>query len=171
MQDIRQMEQHFLAMYEQHADSVYRYCLMKLSDPEAAADTVQDTFMRHWDTMRKGDAIGNDRALLFTIARRLIIDRYRVKGRTTSLDALAETVGFDPPDPAAADPAALSDGSRVLALLRKLPPAYHDALHLRFVEGLEPREIAHVLGESANAVTVRIHRGLAKLRQLAHTDL
>ena len=162
------MDEHFSNMYDLHGDGIYRFCLMKLSDPEAARDTVQECFMRFWDTLRKGTSVGNDRALLFTIARRLVIDRYRVKGRTTSLDALSESFGFDPPD-LALGAENEAEGARALTLIARLPEPYRDVLELRFVEGLEPREIAEIIGENANAVTVRIHRGIAKLREILHT--
>ena len=158
----------FNEAYELYADGLYRYGTVKLSDAEAARDVVQDTFMRYWDMLRRGTVIREERAVLFTIARRLIIDRYRAR-KKTSLDALRED-GFEPPDPKAQSPERFAEGNHALLALSKLPDEYQDVLTLRFVEGLAPREIAIVLGESSNAVTVRIHRGLAKLRILLAYD-
>jgi len=50
--------------------------------------------------------------------------------------------------------------------LQKLPDAYREALSLRYIEGLSPQEIGKIVGESENAVSVRIHRGLKKLKEL-----
>ncbi len=158
------MEQQFLKAYELHADGVYRYCLTKLSDEGAALDAVQDTFMRYWNMMRSGSVVRHDRALLFTIARRLVIDEYRAKSkRAVSLEKLSED-GFDPKGDDAADVEADADTARAISMIEHLPHEYRDALELRYVEGFEPKEIAKILGESANAITVRIHRGVAKLR-------
>jgi DNA-directed RNA polymerase specialized sigma24 family protein len=37
---------------------------------------------------------------------------------------------------------------------------------MRYVDGLSPQEIAGLIGESENVVSVRVHRGLKKLRAL-----
>jgi RNA polymerase sigma-70 factor (ECF subfamily) len=56
------------------------------------------------------------------------------------------------------------DGKRAIVALQTLPDVYKEALSLRYVEGLTPKEIADIVGESENAVSVRIHRGLKKLK-------
>ena len=40
---------------------------------------------------------------------------------------------------------------------------------LRYVDGFSPKEIADIVGESQTLVSVRIHRGLKKLRELMET--
>jgi hypothetical protein len=49
--------------------------------------------MRFWQALRKETVLRNDRALLYAIARNLIIDWYRKK-KEASLDALSEE-GFE----------------------------------------------------------------------------
>ncbi|HUY62787.1 MAG TPA: RNA polymerase sigma factor [Candidatus Paceibacterota bacterium] len=161
------MDERFLSAYESHADSVYRFGLLKLSDKDAALDLVQDVFMRYWDVLRKDARATHERAFLFTIARNLVIDRYRAK-RTVSLDRLREEDGFEPPETGLPDPERAAEGKRAFGLIGRLPDAYREALILRYVEGFEPRDIAALLGESADAVTVRLHRGIKKLRELMH---
>jgi RNA polymerase sigma-70 factor (ECF subfamily) len=58
------------------------------------------------------------------------------------------------------------DGKRALAALEQLPDLYKEVLILRYVESLSPKEIAQSIGESENAVSVRIHRGLKKLQAI-----
>lgn len=58
-------------------------------------------------------------------------------------------------------------------LIRKigeLDEPYQHAVYLRCVEELKPREIAEILGESANVVSVRISRGLGQLRSLLQVE-
>ena len=57
------------------------------------------------------------------------------------------------------------EGADALAMLRQLSEEDRDVLTLRFVDELEPREIAEVLGISANAASVRIHRAMKRLRE------
>ena len=39
---------------------------------------------------------------------------------------------------------------------------------MRYIDDLSPQEIAEVVGESENLVSVRIHRGLVRLRELVN---
>jgi RNA polymerase sigma factor (sigma-70 family) len=52
----------------------------------------------------------------------------------------------------------------VLRALDSLDPRDRDVITMRFVEGIPPREIAGILGERENTISVRITRALKKLR-------
>ncbi|HQU07932.1 MAG: hypothetical protein B7X04_03060 [Parcubacteria group bacterium 21-54-25] len=166
--DNAMQQERFLKAYDQFADGVFRYGIVKLSNRDAALDLTQDTFMRYWNHLRRGGAVEHEQAFIFTIARRLVIDRYRAK-RTTSLDQLRENNGFEPVDGHTTSPEEAADAHRAMALVNRLPQEYRDVLTLRYIEGLGPRDIASVTNLSANVVSVRLHRGIAKLRALMHT--
>lgn len=160
----KDFERQFLEVYKQNTDAIFRYCLLRVSDRELAKDIAQDTFMKVWQYAQKGEIIANLRAFLFTTAKNLIIDHYRKK-QATSLDGLMEQ-GFDvgvEPGPALVDQL---DGAKALALLGSIPDKYRDAIYLQYVEGLSIKEIADVTEESENNISVRIHRGLQKLRSI-----
>jgi RNA polymerase sigma factor (sigma-70 family) len=55
--------------------------------------------------------------------------------------------------------------------IRELDPPYQQVIYLRFVEGLPPREIAEILKESPNTVSVRISRGLLQLKKITGYDV
>jgi len=170
------LKQQFDEIYRAESDAVFRFCLLRTSDREIALDFTQDTFMRFWnvlaDTERK--PVKNHRTFLFTIARNLIIDWYRKK-KSLSLEAMME--GQDGETMDAFTPAI--EGSvetKVEAeyLVRKiegLAEPYRHAVYLRCVEELKPREIAQILGESVNVISVRISRGLRQLRTQLHYDV
>jgi len=63
------------------------------------------------------------------------------------------------------------EGARALEALKLLPDAYKEVLILRYVDGLSPKEIAQSLDENENAVSVRVHRGLKKLKELLEPDI
>jgi RNA polymerase sigma-70 factor (ECF subfamily) len=91
--DHEDMKEHFLAVYERFADDIFRFCVLKVSARAVAEDLTQEVFMRFWQQLRSGSIIEHDRALLYKMARNLIIDWYR-KHKTQSLDALTEE-GFE----------------------------------------------------------------------------
>ena len=52
---------------------------------------------------------------------------------------------------------------RAVALIRTLPPDQAEVVMLRVVAGLEPAEVARIIGKSPGAVRVLGHRGLRRL--------
>lgn len=162
----------FEKIYDLESDSIFRFCLVRVSNREQALDITQETFLRFWQSLAKDEEVRNDRAFLFTIAHRLIIDWYRKK-KSISLDVLMhkETeegeADYDLVDEKTLDSLDIeAEGRYLLDKLSKLPSGYQHPVYLRFVEGLSPPEIAEVLGISTNAASVRINRGLSELRKI-----
>ena len=155
-------EKSFLEAYEAHADALFRHCYFKTSNREFAKDEGQEAFCRTWNYMAEGRRVENMRAFLYRVAGNVIIDEMR-KRKTTSLEALEE-VGFAPVDEHTPDGEAFASGQEALRMLRHVEEPYRTMLVMRFVEGLAPKDIAEILKESENVVSVRIHRGLKKLR-------
>ena len=62
------------------------------------------------------------------------------------------------------------DARRALDKVGELPDVYREVLTLRFVDGLGPKDIAQLIEESENVVSVRLHRGLRALRELLERE-
>lgn len=157
-------KEQYLAAFDAHADSVFRFCLVKTSDPIVAEDLTQEAFVRLWQAMRAGRELAELRGFLFTIARNLIIDWYR-KHKSVSLDAMTDT-GFEPADRAGESPETHAAHAEVLRVMGQLDQEDREVLAMRFVEGMQPKEIAETLGISANLASVRIHRALENIRSI-----
>lgn len=167
--DHDEIKDHFLAVYDQYADDIFRFCALKISSREMAQDITQETFMRFWQQLRTGTHVNNERALLYTIARNLVIDWYR-KRKEQSLDAMTEE-GFEFASEERGSIADHAQVREVLDTIKELDEPSREALTLRFVEGFSPKEIAAISGETANAVSVRINRALKKVQdRLRITD-
>lgn len=162
----RDIEREFLAAYEAYADAMFRHALARIRDREAAKDIAQETFSRAWLYLSQGKRVEHMRAFLYRIANNLVVDTVR-KRRTSSLDTLMEEDGFEPEDESAPDPADRQATRDALALLHTLDEAYQTVISMRYLEDLSPKEIAAELGVSENVVSVRIHRGLGRLRERA----
>jgi len=161
-------EQAFLDAFDSYSDALYRHCYFRVADKERAKDLVSDTFTRTWDYLVKGGSVDDFKPFLYKTLNHLIIDEYRKK-KTESLDALLD----DREVPESAFPE-LVEGSRedfelaldakaVTELLVLMPAQYREVVVMRYMDGLMPAEIAKLLGESVNTVSVRIHRGVAWL--------
>lgn len=170
-------EQAFLEAFNAHADALFRHALFRISDREKAYDLTQDAFMKAWDYVQGGGEVRQYKSFLYRILHNLIIDEYRRKS-TRSLDEMLEDEVAAP-----AIEAMLSEGSvreteeamderllldSVRSRIPELPEHYRIVLTLRFVDGLSTSEIADAVGVSENVVSVRIHRGVAKLKAICN---
>lgn len=159
-------EEIFLKLYDDFAEPLFRHCYFRVSSRELAEDLTQETFMRVWNYLAAGNIVDNPKALLYRIAGNLIIDHYRRK-KEVSLDVLAED-GYDPVGAGADSILEQAESQKALELLEKLEPQYREILTLRYVSDLSITEIAEVINQSENVVSVRIHRGIEKLKTIFH---
>ena len=157
----------FLEIYEAHADAIFRHCYFKVSDRELAQDMTQQAFMQLWTYMQSGKDIEKPKSLLYRIAGNLVIDWYRKK-KSESLEHLAES-GFDPSDTRGEDIEQTAEFKNVLKHLSQISPEEQNLILWRFVEDLSPKEIAEILEERENTVSVRIHRAIERLKVIMKT--
>lgn len=162
-------EERFLAAFDEYGDALFRHAFLRISDREKAIDVVHDTYTKIWSYIRNGHEIESFRPFLYKVLNNLIIDEYR-KTKESSLDALFDQEGIDEgtfselSENTVESLAATIDGRQAFDLLNNLPDEYREVIILRFVDGLGPKEIAALVEESENIVSVRIHRGLKMLR-------
>jgi RNA polymerase sigma-70 factor, ECF subfamily len=158
----------FADVYDQHRHGVHAFCLAKTSDPEAARDLLQETFLRLW---RRFDEIGplheaRQRAWLFTVARNLITDRYRSRAtHQAALAALARDpvqAGHREPDPA--QPVeARAQLARLQRAIDELPDEQRVILHLASVADMTSRQIGEALGLPPGTVRYKLHQARTRL--------
>jgi len=126
---------------------------------------TQSAFVRLWDYMAQGKEIDNMRAFLYRIANNLIIDEYRKK-KEDSLDEMRDEEGFDIGFDTQHDIESRDEYERAQVLLATLPEKYREVLVMRHIDGLSVKEIASLIHETENVVSVRIHRAIEKLKIL-----
>ncbi len=160
-----QGEKAFLAAYDQYADAIFRFLAMKISDREIARDLTQETFTRAWDFCVEGGEIREWKPFLYRTAYNLVVDSYRKK-KSVSLDALIDDQGLAVPDESVSEKTTVmqAEMSRVRSAIGALDETYRDILILRYIDDLPPKDISRITGLSENVVSVRIHRGVEKLR-------
>lgn len=151
-------------MYEVYAVPLFKFCMYKLSNKEKATDLVADTFARTWRHLVQGNHIDNERSFLYTTARHLIIDEYRKK-KCSSLDYLI-SLGFEVPAYSENEIYNRVDKSILIDQVNKLPQVYSSIIIMRYVNDLSICDISKAINTTENNVSVKIHRGLAKLKEL-----
>ncbi|WGY01380.1 sigma-70 family RNA polymerase sigma factor [Nocardioides sp. QY071] len=160
-------EDDFRRLYDAHFDAVLGFALRRTDRPEDAADVTADTFLVAWRRLGhvpRGDAA---RPWLYGVARRTLANHRRGEGRRAALgDRLRRQLAH-----AVADLAdEVVHRADVTAAMRRLSARDEEVLQLHLWEGLEPREIADVLGVPASVVRPRLSRARSRLRELLGND-
>ncbi|MBP8273916.1 MAG: sigma-70 family RNA polymerase sigma factor [Acidobacteria bacterium] len=143
----------FGRIYALHSRMVHGVLLSRVPSADVE-DLVQDVFMlamQRVSALRDPSSIG---AWLASIARTRAIDHLRRLPRTAEM----------PDDVPAHDPDR-SEINDIMAVIRRLPPAYRETLTLRFVEGMTGPEIAMRTGLTDGSVRVNLHRGMQQLKE------
>jgi RNA polymerase sigma factor (sigma-70 family) len=160
------LKEEFLQNFDTYSDAIFRFCLVKTSNKELAEDLTQEAFMRYWQAVQDGKVMHNVRSFLYTVASNLVIDWYRKK-KALSLSALEEN-GFEAQDTAVTGVLENAEFTQILETIADLEEKDKEVLLLRFVEGLDPKDIAVIIDESANVVSVRINRAIEKVQKKLH---
>jgi len=152
----------------EHAPLVGRFVRRRIRNPEDAADITQQTLMLACENLRMS-RVQRVRPWVLTIARHLVIDYYRARGRAEFVDLVAESA-----DP---DPALQISGEEVQAHLecrrrvtdwlacmqRNLAMHEQVALLLADLHGYRDIDSARLLGMSVPSFKLMLHRARARI--------
>ncbi len=144
-------------------DPLQRYLRRRL-DPEDAADVLSETLLVIW---RRLDEVPRNNPLSWSygVARRLAANQRRSRKRHLQL---VERLKREPSGPSLDDP---YEDPELEKALNRLSVTDRELLRLWAWEGLEPREVATVMGLTVNAATLRLSRARKKLaEEMARQD-
>ncbi len=134
----------------------------RVSDDATAEDLLQDVFLdihQHIDTLRDVKKL---ESWIYQVTRNAIIDYYRSKRATTTLDA-PEALHLTEELP---DEDIISElFPSVRAIVLSLPEKDRQALILTEYQGLTQKELAERLGLSLSGAKSRVQRAREKLKQ------
>jgi RNA polymerase sigma-70 factor, ECF subfamily len=155
-----------IRLYEEARQDVYHYLLRLGLGPAQAQEGAQETFLRLYAALNRGDNILNSRGWIFRVAHNLAMDHHVGSERWIPLDPALEAVLSD----GAAGPEAHAMDrqrtARVTQALAELSPQQRKCLYLR-AEGLRYREIAETIGVGISTVSQFISRAMVRLRKAA----
>jgi RNA polymerase sigma factor (sigma-70 family) len=158
----------FRQVYAANFQPLLGYALRRVEQPADAADIVAETFLTAWRRRHEMPAGPETRLWLYGVARRVLANHHRGGDRRQRLgERLRRGLASMTADPATEVPERLA----VRDALARLGDLDREVLTLTVWEGLEPRDIAGVLGVSPAAVRTRLSRARARLRELVGDDL
>lgn len=153
-------EARFHALFSRHYPAVFGYAARRVGRDEAG-DAAAEVFAVAWRRLARVPAEPEALPWLYGVARRVVANHERSANRRRRLAARAAAQAPGPAPAPGPDPAGLD----VEAALGRLSPVDREVLRLAAWEELEPAEIAAVVGCSANAASVRLHRARRHLAE------
>lgn len=164
----------FGAVYDAYVKQIYRFIYFKVSSAEQAEDLTSEAFLKAWQYLKEKRDVPNLQALLYSVARSVVIDHYRATVCERGTVSLDETIADDRVDAASEkflkDVEAKFDTTLVLEKLRGLKDEYRDVVIMRYLDEMSTGEIATVLGKNASNVRVLLHRATKALSDAIHNE-
>ncbi len=148
-------------IYQQHAQTVYKFLLSQTHDQDLAEELTQETFYQAVRSIGRFDGSCKVSVWLCQIAKHLWYQHLRKHRRE---GPMPEDI---PEVPAPSAEAGLLEREGRLDLLRQihtLPPDAREVVYLRAFGGLSFREIGDVLGKTETWARVTFYRSKEKLR-------
>jgi len=151
------------AIVSRHSDALARFAV-NLGEREDVEELVQDTFVRAFGSLHSFRGDSALRTWLFTIERRLVLDRRRAARRApvsvevTDASAATEFTALD-------SMVAAETAQRVREAMERLSPTQREVFTLRVSEGLSYREIADVVETTEGAARVHYHNAMRAVKE------
>ena len=151
------------ALVERHAQALARFAVAS-GERNDVDELVQDTFVRAFNSLDGFRGDSSFRTWLFTIQRRLLVDRKRAERRRRDRDEVQEddaATEYDALDTVVAD----ETQRRLQKAIAKLSPTQKEVFTLRVSEGLSYKEIAEAVGTTEGAARVHYHNAMRAVKE------
>lgn len=156
----------FSDIYDGFFNLIYQFIYFKVNNKEKAEDLTSEVFLRFVDHVKKIEKdIDNVNAILYKIARNLIIDDKRKKkeellGDEFLEDIKDETINMDDLD------SKYINNEVLLEALGKLNDDYRDALVMYYINEFSVADMCDVLDKNENSIRVLLSRALSSLKKI-----
>ena len=149
-------------LYSIHLDRIYRYVFHQVKDKMTAEDITEEVFIKAWKAI--DSCRGKEQTFLpwlYRIAQNQLIDNLRSRRKHPTIEIETVDTAGGPQLEAEGD----WERQELLGMIACLPQNQRQVIILKFIEGLDNREIADIMGKSQGAIRVSQMRALAKLRK------
>jgi RNA polymerase sigma-70 factor (ECF subfamily) len=156
------------SLVDRHAVPLARFAA-SLGEREQVDELVQDTFVRAFQSIDSFREESSLRTWLFTICKRLLMDRRRAERRRRDVVELEEgdaTVEYDALDGLVAEETA----RKVQAAVNGLTKLQREVFALRVNEGMAYAEIAKVVESTEGACRVHYHNAIRTIKEQLSDD-
>ena len=167
-------EQKMEEIYQQYFPMIYNYVFCRLMHRADTEDVVSHIFMKVFSNLRRFDPEKSAmKTWIFRIAKNVMIDHYRKRRASLSLDGCTDAaademqVHFDAQYEYFCQPRR----QMILEALQQLPERDRMLIYYRYYLHMRNRELARMLGMKENTVSAALHRARVKLRDLLADEI
>ncbi len=150
-------------LVQRHAAALARFSV-SAGERNDVDELVQDTFVRAFNSLDGFRGDSSFRTWLFTIERRLMLDRRRAEKRRRDRTEIQEddaATEYDALDSVVAD----EMHQRLQRAILQLSPTQREVFSLRVSEGLSYKEIAEAVGTTEGAARVHYHNAMRAVKE------
>ena len=158
----------FGKLYLKYIDPIYRFVYYKVGqDKDIAEDLTETVFFKAWKSVGSlKDNKANIRAWFYKIARNTVIDYFRTKDESVSLDE-----AIDAKDNGKTLEEKIHEKltiEKIKQEMKNLTGIQREVIILRFIEGLSCKEAGEILNKDEASVRAIQYRGIQELRKNLH---
>jgi RNA polymerase sigma-70 factor, ECF subfamily len=160
MSDKAKQEKLFINNYQTYKDKIYTYFLYRVNfNRDVAEDLTSEVFIKTFQCLESYDESRPFQSWIYAISRNHLINYYRSCKREVGLEGAANmAVEFEQQIKAS------MELENVIRIIYELDSYCREVLLLKYVDGLDNKEIAQVLDKDEGAVRTQISRSVAELR-------
>ena len=154
----------FGALYDRYFPQIYRFAYSRVRDQSLAEDVTSEVFFKALRNISRYTYSGHPfSSWLYQITLNAVADHYRGQHGEVELE---EGASLPSGAPSVDDEVVRRDRSRrIWSAIDQLPQHQRTEMVLKFGEDKKIDEIAHIMGKSAGAVKLLLHRAVEKLRR------
>lgn len=155
----------FGLLYDHYHEQIYRFIYLKTNQKEDAEDLTHQVFLQAFRKIKDYKDYGFPfSSWLYRIARNEVIDFYRSKKNSVSLEDISNILKIE--DDKKNDLDFKIQLEEVKKAILRLKPEYQDVIIMRFIDDLSIKEVAKILDKSEGAVKLIQHRAIIALKKI-----
>jgi RNA polymerase sigma-70 factor (ECF subfamily) len=158
----------FSEIVRRYQDSIYNLACRILNDQDRARDVTQEAFVRAWRAISNFKGQAKFSSWLYRITVNASLSELRRQGSPVDQYPEEELESIVPVSRHVSSfESAIEKSDLMEKLIASLPPVYRSIVVLFYVQDLDCKEIASVLGHPLGTVKAYLHRARAHLRKSA----
>jgi len=159
---------YFTHLFEQHHRSLYAYAYKKTGDSFTAEEIAQSTFIKFWQYRLKAGTptLDSPEKLLFFIAKALLVDYYRKKTATISIEEALTITESMADNSYTLQHEALHFNNLVRSVADTLPDRQKQVFEMNYFHEMNHGEIAMALNISHQTVKNQLAKAMKQVRKL-----
>jgi len=160
----------FGELYDIYAPKIFRFIRLKVGSQVLAEDLSSESFLRAWEYFQEKEREIEEsfQALIYKIARNLIVDHY--KRKSTQEILIDDDFNVFLENQLATSESFKEDTEGIHRALMNIKEEYQDVIIWYYVDELPVPQIAKMMDKSEGAIRVLIHRALRSLKEVLSTE-